>query len=106
MDWSGFGKFGLVGLMMGVLLFMFYQWSVWIMGWIKDRDIQSAKERETWNCIISKHNDALNKIVSNIDEHDKRANERGNYVRQEHKEMLDIAKETLIIAGRINGHKV
>lgn len=47
----------------------------------------------------------LHKISATIDEHDRRADERGHYVRQEHKEMLDVAKETLLIAGRINGYK-
>ena len=47
----------------------------------------------------------LHKISMTIDEHDKRADERGRYVREEHKEMLNVAKETLVIAGRINGYK-
>jgi len=46
----------------------------------------------------------LNKISTTMDEHDRRADERGAYVRQEHKEMMDVAKETLLIAGRINGY--
>ena len=67
------------------------------MKWIETKDKQQAEERTAWLCRLEKINDVTNKISDSIDVHDKRADERGNYVRQEHKEMIDVLR-------RINGH--
>lgn len=45
-SWAKFSEYGLIGLVVGALLFLFYRWSVWIMGWIKERDKEQAEERK------------------------------------------------------------
>ena len=98
MDFSKlFSEFGLIGAIVGAFFFMFWRWSVWIMGWIRDRDKQQAEERTGWLSRLEKINDVTNKISDSIDDHDKMADERGNYVRLEHKEMIDVLR-------RINGY--
>ena len=67
------------------------------MGWIRDRDKQQAEERISWLCRIEKISDLTNKISDSIENHDKRSDERGKYVRDEHKQMIEIL-------GRINGY--
>ena len=98
MDLSKFSEYGLIGLVISALFFLFWRWSVWIMGWIKERDKQQADERVAWLCRLEKLSDITNKISDSIDDHDKRADERGRYVREEHKEMITILQ-------RINGVK-
>ena len=68
------------------------------MAWIRERDKQQAEERTTWMCRLEKLSDIANKISDSIGNHDKLANERGNYVRQEHQEMISVLR-------RINDHK-
>ena len=93
-----FEQYGLIGLIVGALFFIIWRWSVWIMGWIRDRDKQQAEERTVWQSRLEKLNDAINRTSNSIDEHDKMAMERGRYVREEHAEMI----KTL---ARINGYK-
>ena len=93
-----FEAYGFCGLVTGALFFMIWRWSLWIMGWIRDRDKQQAEERTTWVGRLERISDLTNKISSSIDEHDRRADERGKYVREEHKQMIDIL-------ARINGFK-
>ena len=93
-----FSEFGLPGLIIGAMFFMFWRWSVWIMGWIKDINKQQADERTSWLCRLEKLDDHIDKTADNIENHDKRADERGSYVRAEHKEMIDLLR-------RINGYK-
>lgn len=100
-----FSEYGLAGLVIGTLFFMFWRWSVWIMGWIKDRDKQTADERIAWLCRLEKINDATNKISDSIDDHDKRANERGSHVSAEHEKMISNLNEMGKALARINGYK-
>ena len=95
-------EFGVLGglllfVMVGILT-MFGFGFKWILEQFKVELEGNRKERTEYLGI-------LNKISGSIDDHDKRAEDRGHYVKQEHEKMLDIAKETLLIAGRINGFK-
>ena len=47
----------------------------------------------------------LNKISDSIDDHDKRADERGSHVRSEHEKMINNLEEQGKILARINGIK-
>jgi hypothetical protein len=106
--WMKFSEYGLIGLIIAVLFFILWRMLVWVMAWVKDIEIQHAKEREAWTkqqseeravwlCTLDKHNTILVKISDSINEHDRRADERGKYVRDEHKEMITVL-------GRINGY--
>lgn len=96
--WAKFSEYGLVGLIIAVLFFILWKILVWVMAFVKEIQAQQAKERESWLCQLKTQSEVLLKISSSIDEHDKRADERGKYVREEHREMI----QTL---GRINGYK-
>jgi len=89
--WKSFTDFGLIGLIVGTLFFIVWRMLVWVMKWVDKREDSYNKERENWLT-------TLNKIQNCIERHDERAEERGKYVREEHKQMI----ETL---GRINGYK-
>lgn len=98
MDWAKFGEFGLSGLMIGAIILLLWFIVKWVLEHTKELLAQQAKERESWNAALEKHNEALQKIVASIDKHDEKADERGRYVRDEHKEMMTIL-------GRINGYR-
>lgn len=93
-----FSEYGLIGIIVGTLFFILWRMLVWVMAFVKDITKQQIEERAGWLCTISRQNDLLNKISNSVEEHDKRADERGRFVREEHKQMI----ETL---GRINGYK-
>ena len=93
-----FSEFGLIGLVIGALFFVLFRMLVWVMKWVEKREEAYTKERENWLSRFEKQGDSLDKIVTSIDRHDDKAEERGRYVREEHKQMI----ETL---GRINGYK-
>lgn len=93
-----FSSYGLPGIVIGVLFFIVWRLLVWVMSFVKDIMAQHNLERDTWHSTISKQNDLLLKISNSIDEHDKRADERGKFVREEHRQMIDSL-------GRINGYK-
>ena len=92
-----FSEFGLIGIIIGTLFFILWRMLVWVMGFVKDINKQQTEERAGWLCRLEKITDVTNQIANNISEHDKRADERGRYVREEHKQMI----ESL---GRINGY--
>jgi len=94
-----FETYGLAGLVIGVLFFIVWRMLIWVMAFVKEMMRQQTEERTGWLCRLEKLGDNTEKIARSIDEHDKRADERGRYVREEHKQMI----ETL---GRINGFKV
>jgi hypothetical protein len=96
--WSKFSEYGLIGVIIGVLFFILWRMLVWVMAFIKDIMAQQNVERQTWLCALNKHGELLGKISETISEHDRRADERGKFVREEHKEMINSL-------GRINGYK-
>lgn len=98
MDFGKFSEYGLIGLIIGVLFFLLWRMLVWVMAFVKDITKQHADERSLWVARLEKLGDTTERISRSIDEHDKRADERGRYVREEHKQMVDIL-------GRINGYK-
>ena len=99
MDWARMcQEYGLIGVVKASFITFLGFIIKWILAQFKVELDGARKERTDYLC-------TLNKISNTIDEHDKRAEERGRYVRDEHKEIIDIAKETLVIAGRINGYK-
>ena len=98
MDIAKFGEWGLIGAIIGALFFCLWRMLIWVMRFVNDITKQQAEERIGWKGTLDKHNEIINKISDSIDDHDKRADERGRYVREEHKEMIDVLR-------RINGVK-
>jgi len=114
--WAKFSEYGLVGLIIAVLFLILWKFLDWFMMFIKEeREKQTeerkqhSEERQVWLAQVKAQGDAwflqmkaqgeiLQKICSGLEEHDKRADERGRYVREEHKEMI-------ASLGRINGYK-
>jgi len=97
-DFAKFGEYGLIGCIVGVLFFILWRMLIWVMAFVKDIQKQQSEERAGWLGTLGKHTELINRISQSIDDHDKRADERGHYVREEHKQMI----ETL---ARINGYK-
>ena len=99
MEWlKTFENYGPVWLVLVLILAAVWKMIIWLMAFIKEDRVQQAIEREKWLCRLEKLDDSIEKTANNIDNHDKRADERGSYVRAEHKQMI----ETL---ARINGYK-
>ena len=101
--WDKFSEYGIIGLVIGILFLILWKMLIWVMQFIKDNQKQQSEERTGWLSSLSKHNDVLNKISSSIDEHDKRADERGKYVRSEHEKMINNLEEQAKVLARING---
>jgi hypothetical protein len=98
MDISKFTEYGLIGLIIGVLFLIVWRLLIWVMKWVEKREEAYSKEREGWLCRFEKQGDAIDKIIDRIERHDERADERGRFVREEHKQMIEVL-------GRINGYK-
>lgn len=96
--WAKFSEYGLIGLIIGILFFILWRMLIWVMAFVKTITEQHNAERQIWLATLNKQNDTLTRISDSIDAHDKRADERGRYVREEHMKMI----ESL---GRINGYK-
>ena len=102
---KAFEQYGLIGLVVGALFFILWRMLIWVMAFVKDTIRQHNDERVNWLYALNKHNEISNKILDGIDVHDKRADERGRYVRDEHKKMIDNLEEQYKVLLRINGEK-
>ena len=95
---SRLADYGVIGIVVGILFFILWRMLVWVMAFVRETIQQHNDERITWLEVLREHRQKLERLSNNMDEHDKRADERGKYIREEHKQMI----ETL---GRINGYK-
>jgi hypothetical protein len=77
-----FEQFGLLGLLIGGILTMCGLGFKWILEQFKVELEGNRKERLEYLII-------LHKIDTSIQEHDRRAEERGRFVREEHNKMID-----------------
>lgn len=100
-----FETYGLAGLVIGVLFFIILRMLIWVMAFIKDIMKQHSEERSAWLVRLEKLGDNTEKISQSIDEHDRRADERGKYVRFEHEKMITNLEEQGKVLARINGYK-
>ena len=91
-------QFGLVGIMAGAIITILWRMIVWVMAFVKDQNKFHSEERAIWHSTIERFNEAQNGIIQSLNRHNEKAEERGRYVREEHKQMI----ETL---SRINGFK-
>jgi len=96
---------GLTGLMTAALFFIVWRMIVWIMAWVKEREAAHDAERLKWVCAIEKSNEAQTKIIDSINDHDRRADERGKFVRSEHERMINNLDEQTKVLAHINGFK-
>jgi hypothetical protein len=104
-------QFGIIGLVLGAIIFILWRMIVWVMAFVKDITAQHAQERKDWKVTSDKQNDVIEKIRSSLDRHDERADERGSFVKKEHEDMikaLETIKNSLTqteqALGRINGY--
>jgi hypothetical protein len=111
MDFTLFKEFGFAGLSTGALFFILWRMIVWVMAWVKEQDIQHAKEREALYLMIGL-------FRQSIVEHNERASafhtqvtEAHKYQRDEHAKMIEnqsticnSLKEVEKALGRINGY--
>ncbi len=86
--WAKYGLEGLIMLAVITLLFIVIKWT---LATTKEILEQAAKEREAWHKAIAE-------ITARIERHDEKAEERGRYSREEHKQMIEVL-------GRINGYR-
>jgi len=94
-DWT---QYGIAGAVIAILFYILWRMLIWVMKWVDKQAEQHASERKTWQEIQTKTNSTLDRICSGIERHDEKADERGKFVREEHKQMIEVL-------GRINGYK-
>ena len=92
-----FESYGFPSLIIGTLFIIVWRMLIWVMKWVEKREDAYNKEREVWLARFERQANAMDKIVTSIDRHDEKAEERGRYVREEHKQMIEAL-------GRINGY--
>lgn len=97
MDWSKFGEYGLIGLIVGVLFFILWRILVWVMKWVDKQNEQQNSERCMWLKTLDALNSSIQIHNNNSIESRKASEEAHKYQREEHKEMITIL-------GRINGY--
>lgn len=100
-----FESYGLAGIVIATLFFIVWRMLVWVMAFVREQNKQQIDERTGWLCTINRQNDLLLKISDSVDDHDKRADERGRFVRDEHKQMISNLEEQAKVLVRINGYK-
>lgn len=105
MPHTSWEQYGIAGVVIGVLFFLLWRMLTWVMVFIKDTVRQHNDERINWLYALNKQGEAIGKIIESINHHDERANERGKFVRDEHKKMIDNLEEQYKVLLRINGHK-
>jgi uncharacterized coiled-coil DUF342 family protein len=98
MDWTKFGEYGLLGLIVGAIIILLFLVVKWTLATTKDILAQSAKEREDYYNKMGNISSQMQKVCDCIDKHDEKADERGRYVREEHRQMIEIL-------GRMNGYR-
>lgn len=98
MDLSKFGEYGLLGLFMGVVLFILFKMITWVMAFVKEQRENHEKERGTWLDIITA-------MKQSIDIHNQSSIEARNATAEAHKFQREEHKEMIEILGRINGYK-
>ena len=102
-------EYGVLALIVGILFYILWQIIFWAKTFISQQSEQfnivltelhkqQNMERNCWLEALVKHNELITKISNSIEEHDRRADERGRFVREEHQEMIKSL-------GRINGYK-
>ncbi len=91
MNDQAWAKYGLEGLIMFAVITLLFIVIKWTLATTKEILAQAAKEREAWYKAISD-------ITARIERHDEKAEERGKYAREEHRQMIEVL-------GRINGYK-
>ena len=104
-DFGQYIKYGVEVAVIATLFFIVWRLFIWIMAFIKTITEQHNAERATWQGTLSKQSDLLLKIADTLDNHDKRADERGRFVREEHTKMIGILDDQTKALGRINGYK-
>lgn len=85
-----FKEFGLLGIVIGSVIFLLFLVIKWTLSTTKEIMKQAAEERKAWI-------DAVNRVTSSIERHDEKADDRAKYVREEHRQMIECL-------GRINGY--
>ena len=96
--WAKLMEYGLAGIVIAILFWLVIKILIWVMAWVDKQSLQHCEERKAWKETIDKSNNINEKLVSVIERHDEKAEERGKYVREEHKQMIEVL-------GRINGYK-
>ena len=95
---AGFRENGLLGLIMGSVVILLFFVIKWTLETTKEILKQAAEERKIFNETIKELGKSVDGVCNSISNHDEKANQRAQYVREEHKNMI----ETL---QRINGYK-
>ena len=84
--------------MAGAITFILFLVVKWTLETTKDILKQASEERKVYQEHQANSIKAIEKITASIERYDEKAEERGKYVREEHRQMI----ESL---GRINGYK-
>ena len=103
-DFSKFGEYGLLGLLIGAIILLLFFVVKWTLATTKDILVQAAKEREDWHKKIGDVNVSIQKVCDCIDKHDEKAEERSRFVRSEHERMINNLDEQAKVLARINGY--
>ena len=112
MDFTKFGQYGLLGLFMGVVLFILFKMITWVMEFVKEQHINHAKERETWLEVISTMKQSIDIHNQSSIEARNASAEAHKFQREEHTKQMEKSdlvcnslKQVEQALGRINGYK-
>lgn len=94
---TAFREYGITGLIMFAVIALLFFVIKWTLQTTKEIMAQAAKEREAWQNMLAQANKSIDGVCQSMQRHDEKADERGRYVREEHKQMIEVL-------GRINGY--
>jgi hypothetical protein len=113
-------EFGLIGIIVGSIIFLLFKIILWTLVAHQDLLKQIGEIIKMYQALADNSTKAMERMAASMDKHDEKADERGRYVRDEHKKLIETAEKQLEIAnttcicldqvkeglGRINGYKL
>jgi hypothetical protein len=97
--------FGFAGVVTAVLFYIVWRMLSWVMTFIREMRLEHNAERKIWHELDTAKAMAIANLIDSIKRHDEKAEERGRFVREEHKEFSRQNAEICSALGRINGYK-
>ena len=105
MDFTKFGEYGFIGLIVGVLFFILFKMLTWVMKWVDKQSEQHNSERVVWVKTLEALNSSIELHNQGSIEARKIQEEAHRYQRDEHEKLAEQNQEICQALSRINGHK-
>ena len=98
-DWT---QFGLVGALIGSIVFLLFKVIMWTLEAHKNLLAQFIEILKMYQKLSEQATQGMQDLTESIKKHDEKADERGKYVREEHANQVKNQKEINDALGKVN----